>query len=168
MRFECCGCKKSFSGSGLTVNLNGEERTYCADCLWKLRKEYDKKKTCEDCGYFNEESCGKIGKALVPVKVGFNMYFVQAETCKDYSTEKKASSAKKKDKALTETQKEAIGLVKNLSAKRQTLTYYCCHCGALLKIGAKAPEIQNTCPRCNGDLEIINLAKLIKQHHPIN
>jgi hypothetical protein len=92
MRFECYGCKKSFSGSGLTVSLNGEERTYCADCLWTLRKEYDKKKNCEDCGYFNEESCEKIGKALVPVKVGYSTYLVQAEICKDYSTEKKASS----------------------------------------------------------------------------
>jgi hypothetical protein len=92
MRYECYGCKKSFSGSGLTVSLNGEERTYCADCLWTLRKEYDKKKNCEDCGYFNEESCEKIGKALVPVKVGYSTYLVQAEICKDYSTEKKASS----------------------------------------------------------------------------
>jgi hypothetical protein len=165
MRFECYGCKKSFSGSGLTVSLNSEERTYCADCLWTLRKEYDKKKNCEDCGYFNEEFCEKIGKALVPVKVGFNTYLVQAETCKDFSTEKKASS-KKKDEKLTEMQKEAGALVKVLCEKGQTLTYYCCHCGAPLKIGAKTPEIQNVCPRCKGDLEIINLAKLVKQHHP--
>lgn len=162
MRSECYGCKKSFSGSGLIVSINGEQATYCADCFWKVRAEYDKKKTCEDCGYFNEESCEKIGKAVVPVKVGFNTYFVEAETCRDYSTDQKASSKKKNE--LTEEQKEADALVKMLSKKGQTLTYYCCHCGALLKIGAKAPEIQNTCPRCQGDLEIVNLAKFIKQH----
>lgn len=162
MRSECYGCKKSFSGKGLIVNLNGEEQTYCADCLWKLQKEYAKKKTCEDCSYFDEESCEKIGKALVPVKAGFNTYFAQAETCRNYSTDQKASSKKKNE--LTEAQKEAAALVKTLSEKGQNLTYYCCHCGAPLKIGAKAPEIQNTCPRCKGDLEIINLAKLIKQH----
>jgi len=164
MRFECCGCKKSFSGAGLTVSLNGKEHMYCANCFWKVQAEYDKKKICEDCGNFDEESCQKTGKALAPAKVGFNMYFVQAETCKDYSTEKKANPAKKKDKQLTETQKEAAALVKTLSKKGQTLTYYCCNCGAPLKIGAKAPGIQNTCPRCQGDLEIVNLAKFIKQH----
>lgn len=164
MKFECCGCKKSFSGKGLTVNLNGNEKMYCADCYWKLQKEYGKKKTCEDCGYFDAEACEKIGKKLAPAKVGFNEYFVEAETCRNYSTAKKAGSDKKKNKELSEEQKEAAALVKSLSEKKQTLTYYCCHCGAPVKIGAKAPEIQKTCPRCSGDLEIVNLAKFIKQH----
>ncbi len=165
MRFECGGCKKSFSGSGLVVSsTNGEKKTYCADCFWVLKKEYEKKKTCEDCGSFDEDSCKKNGGALVPVKAGFNTYFVQAETCKDFSTEKKANPDKKKDKELTPMQKESDALIKNLSKKGQTLTYHCCHCGAPLKIGAKATEIQKTCPRCKGDLEIINLSKFIKQH----
>ena len=165
MKFECSGCKKSFSGSGLVVTAtNGEQKAYCADCFWVLRKEYDKKKTCEDCGHFEEDSCKKTGAALVPVKAGFNTYFVKAETCADYSTEKKENPDKKKEKELTQMQKEASALAKNLSHKGQTLTYYCCHCGAPLKIGARAPEIQKTCPRCKGDLEIINLSKFIKQH----
>jgi hypothetical protein len=164
MRFECCGCEKSFSGSGLTVSLNGKEQMYCADCYWKLQKEYGKKKTCEDCGFFEEEVCEKTGKTLTPAKIGFNNYFVEAETCRNYSTEKKAGSTHKKDKMLTEEQKESAALAKALSEKGKTLTYYCCHCGAPLKIGAKVPEIQNACPRCNGDLEIINRAKFIKQH----
>jgi len=164
MRFECCSCKKSFSGSALIVNINGQEQNYCADCLWKLRKEYDTKKSCEDCGYIDEESCKKTGNALVPAKVGFNTYFAQAETCKDYTTDKKQNPDKKKDAQLTQTQKEAAALVKNLSAKGKTITYYCCHCGTQLKIGAKTSEMQKTCPRCQGDLEVINLAKLIKQH----
>jgi hypothetical protein len=136
---------------------------YCADCYWKLQKEYNIKKTCEDCGYFDEESCEKTGRALVPVKAGFNTYFAQAETCRDYSTEQKGKPAKNKEK-VNEEQKEVAALVKKLSDKKQTLTYYCCHCGAPIKIGAKAPEIQDTCPRCKGDLEIVNLAKFIKQH----
>jgi len=165
MRFECCGCKKSFSGAGLTVSLSGKDRMYCAECYWKLRADYEKKKTCEDCGYFDDESCEKNGKALESTKVGFNTFFVQAETCKDYSTEKKTNTSKKKEKELTPTQKEAIALAKTLTEKGKALTYYCCHCGAPLKIGAKTPEIQKTCPRCKGDLEIINLAKFIKQHN---
>jgi len=163
MRSECCSCKKSFSGSGLVVRINGKEQTCCADCLWKLQKEYSKKKSCEECGHFDEESCGKSGKTLVPVKAGFSTYFVDAETCKNFSTEQKTS---KKKSELTEEQKEATALVRKFQEKGQTLTYYCCHCGAPLKIGAKSPEIQNTCPRCQGDLEIINFAKLIKQHSP--
>jgi hypothetical protein len=162
MRFECGGCKKSFSGSGLIVNINGNEQMYCADCYWKLQKEYNQKKSCEDCGYFEEESCEKKGKVLAPAKVGFTNYFVEAETCKNFSTENKGS--KKKGKELTETQKEAAALSKTLSEKGKTLTYFCCHCGAPIKIGAKAPEIQNICPRCKGDLEILDLAKFIKQH----
>jgi len=162
MRSECYGCKKTFSGKGLTVNINREERTYCADCLWKLQKEYSAKKTCEDCGLFDDESCEKTGQKLVPVQDGFNTYLVQAETCRNYSTEQKTSLKKKNE--LSEEQKEAATLAKKLSEKKQTLTYYCCHCGSALKIGEKAPEIQDTCPRCHGDLEIINRAKFIKQH----
>ena len=163
MKNECRGCKKSFSGSGLTVNINGNEQMYCADCYWKLQAEYNKKKTCEDCGFFDEESCEKNKKTLVPAKIGFNSYFVEAEKCRDFTTEKKGNP-KKKEKELSQTQKEKVALVKNLSEKGQTLTYYCCHCGAPIKIGAKAPEIQDTCFRCKGDLEIVNLAKFIKQH----
>ncbi len=163
MKFECHGCKKSFSGAGLTVNINGNDQMYCADCYWKLQKEYNQKKTCEDCGHFDEESCEKTGKTLAPAKVGFATYFIEAETCKNYSTEVKGKS-KKKEKELTETQKEAVALVKKLSDKGQTLTYFCCHCGAPIKIGAKAPEIQSNCARCKGDLEILDLSKFIKQH----
>ena len=163
MRFECCGCKKSFSGAGLTVDIKGKDEMYCADCYWKLQKEYNQKKTCEDCGYFEEESCEKTGKKLIPAKVGYSNYFVEAETCKNFSTEKKGIS-KKKEKELTESQKETTALVKTLTEKGQTLTYFCCHCGAPIKVGAKASEIKYTCPRCKGDLEILNLAKFIKQH----
>jgi hypothetical protein len=164
MRSECYGCKKSFSGQGLLVNLNGNEQTYCADCLWKLQKEYSKQKTCEDCGYFDEELCAKRGKKIIPVKAGFSAYFIEAETCKNYSTDQKIGSKKKNE--LTSEQKEAASLVKTLMRNGQNLTYYCCHCGTPLKIGAKAPEIQTTCPRCQGDLEIINLVKFIRQHQP--
>jgi hypothetical protein len=162
MRSECYSCKKSFSGSGLIVSIKGEDRTYCADCLWKLQKEYGQKRSCEDCGHFDEECCEKNGKKLVPVKAGFNTYFVEAENCKNFSTEQKASSKKKNEPS--EEQKETAVLVKKLAEKGQNLNYFCCHCGAPLKIGAKSPEIKTTCPRCSGDLEVINLAKFIKQH----
>jgi hypothetical protein len=168
MKFQCFSCSKSFGGSGLLVTLNGEKRTYCAECLWTLRKEYDQKKTCETCGYFDADSCGKTSTSLEPVKIGINTYFVQAEKCKDYTTEKiethKTSQNKKKEKEATSPNVSANDLVKKLAEKGQTITYYCCHCGTPLKIGAKSLEIKKTCPRCNRDLEVINLSKLIKQH----
>ena len=86
------------------------------------------------------ETCEKNGKKMKPAKVGFNEYFVEAETCRNYSTEKKAESDKKK-KELSEEQKEAVALAKKLAEKNQTLTFYCCHCGAPIKIGAKVAEI---------------------------
>ena len=162
MRSECSSCKKSFSGAGIIVSQKNEEKIYCADCFWKIRAEYDKKKSCEDCSYFDQESCDKRGKPLIPVKAGFNTYFVEAETCRDFSIEQKESSKKKIE--LTEERKEAAALIKTVSEKGQTLTYYCCHCGAPLKIGLKATRVQKTCPSCGGDLEIINLSKLINQH----
>jgi hypothetical protein len=88
MKFQCYSCSKSFGGSGLTVKMGDEVRTYCADCLWTLKKEFNKKKTCEECGYFNVDSCEKTSTTLVPVAIGINTYFVEAEECKDYTPEK--------------------------------------------------------------------------------
>ena len=106
MKFQWSGGKKSFAGLGLVVTANGEEKAYCADCFWVLRKEYEKKKTCEDRGLSHQESCKKTRVALVPVKAGYNSYFAQAETCKNDTTEKKGSPDKKKQKELTQTEKK--------------------------------------------------------------
>jgi len=92
MRFECSDCRKSFSGSGLSVNINGNEEMYCANCYWKVQKEYEKKKTCEDCVYFKEEVCEKTGRRLAPAIIGFNSYFVEAENCGNLTEEANADS----------------------------------------------------------------------------
>ncbi|HMK95158.1 MAG TPA: hypothetical protein VK536_07125 [Candidatus Limnocylindrales bacterium] len=175
-----------------TVKIGRDERSYCADCYWKIEKEYKSKKNCEECSYFSNEKCKKKGKPLEPITVGYSTYFVQAEKCGDYSTDKEIAIAEIKkleakgqfDEAASEYEKwgmtdeaeqarkkmpppagtEVDASVRNLAKKGQTLTYYCCHCGAPLKIGAKAPQIQKTCPSCKGDLQVINLGKFIKQH----
>ena len=188
---KCYSCGKVSSGM-IQAKIRGEERSYCADCYWKIDKEYKQKKTCEDCAHFSEENCKKTSTKLSPSTIGYNTYFVQAENCKYLSTDKqdfleqakkleaegkheeaasqyeklampeKAEEARKKMTPTTPI--DASSSVKTLTKKGQTITYYCCHCGAPLKIGAKAEKIQKTCPSCKGDLEVINLGKLIKQH----
>jgi hypothetical protein len=160
---KCYSCGKNFRGSGPKAVIDGQERTYCADCYWVVKEEFEKMKKCDDCGYFGEGQCGKTGATLSPVPVGFNEYYVQAEKCGHYSIEK-VGQDRKKDKKVTVLHGDVNELVKNLADRGQTLTYYCCHCGAPLKIGVRATEVQKTCPRCGCDLEVINLGKFINQH----
>jgi hypothetical protein len=197
----CCVCGKVFSGEGPTVTIEGEKRTYCADCFWQLRVDYDKKKTCDSCAYFFDDSCEKTGKAIVPISIGIRDYFVQAETCGQYSSEKEGSAAinenrnsrikklekagryeeaareyeklgmlenagliRKKEKKITVPPTDLDALMKKLTERGQTLTYYCPHCGTGLKIGAKSAKILKTCPKCGQDLEIIDMDKFINQH----
>ena len=174
-----------------TAKIEGEERTYCADCYWKLDKEYKQKKTCEECAYFDDDKCKKNGIQLKPVIIGFNNYFVQAETCKYFSADKQTfvDEAKKLEakgqyevaarqyeklemhdeaeearKKISTSTPDATASARILAKKGQTITYYCVHCGAPLKIGAKSSKIQKICPNCGGDLEIIDMGKLLKQH----
>ena len=175
------------------VTIDGEERSYCADCLWKLDKEYKQKKNCEECAHFNKEKCKKTNKTLKPVTVGFSSYFPQAESCVFFTNDKQVVLEEIRKLELAgrfedvvseyerlgmadeaeEARKKIVPIdinaqIKVLTSKGQTLTYYCCHCGEPLKIGAKATEIQSCCPHCSGDLEVINLGKLIKQHSDKN
>jgi hypothetical protein len=89
---QCYSCGKTFSGSGLTATIDGETRIYCADCYWKVRKEYDKKKTCDGCTYFSGDACEKTGNVLKPISIGINDYFIQAEKCCAYSTKENSQT----------------------------------------------------------------------------
>jgi len=189
MPSKCRSCGKTSRGDMPKATINGQEHSYCADCLWKLDKEYKGKKNCEECSHFSKEKCKKTGKKLLSATVGFSTYFPEAETCHSFSTDKqvileeirKLELAGKYEEVVAEY--ERLGMqneaekakkkivpidikaqIKTLAAKGQTINYYCCHCGESLKIGVKATEIQTVCPKCKGDLEIINLGKLIRQH----
>jgi NAD-dependent SIR2 family protein deacetylase len=188
---KCYGCGKESKGNMPTAKIGGEERSYCADCYWKVEKEYKGKKNCDECSYFGEESCKKKGKKIKPVTVGYNQYFVDAEKCGDFSTDKDVAVAEiKKLEAQGKFEEAAAGyarwgmneeaeaarkkipklsvnagdLVKNLAKTGQTLTYYCPHCGVQLKIGAKATQIPKFCTTCKGDLTLLDLGKFIEQH----
>jgi hypothetical protein len=174
-----------------TAKIDGEERSYCADCYWKVEKQYKAKQSCEDCSYFAVDKCKKRGEKLEPVTVGYNTYFVQAEGCGDFSNDKDVVVAEIKkleaqgkyeeaaagydrwgmreeaNAAMSKARRptvETVASVKTLMKTGQTVTYYCPHCGAQLKVGAKAPQVQKFCTRCKGDLSVIDLNKLIEQH----
>jgi ribosome-binding protein aMBF1 (putative translation factor) len=191
---QCDGCGKRFRGSGLSVLLEGKQKTFCADCYGRIREEYDKKKKCDDCSHFDDESCELTGSKLKPIPIGYKDYFVQAEKCANYIDEtqnaqktienfekagryeeaaqgceklgmlEKAGQLRRKGKEITVLHIDVNSLIKQLADRGQTLTYHCCHCGAPLKIGAKSEEVFKICPNCGYSLEIIDLAKLINQH----
>ena len=188
---KCYSCGKESRGGMPTAKIKGEERTYCADCYWKIEKEYKSKKNCDECSYFAEETCNKKGKKVEAVTVGFTDYFVEAEKCRDFNTNKdvavseikkletqgkyKEAAASYDRLGLTAEAQSARGkmptqsgdaevMVRDLAKSGRTLTYYCPHCGAPVKIGAKSPQIQTFCIRCRGDLAVVDLSKLIEQH----
>jgi len=188
---KCYGCGKESKGNMPTAKISGEQRSYCADCYWKVEKEYKAKRNCEECSYFTVDTCKKRGKKLEEVTVGYNTYFVQAEKCGDFNTDKDVALAEfKKLEAQGKYEEAAAGydrwgmteeaeaarrkmpkatvetsaLVKNLARSGQTLTFYCPHCGAAFKVGAKGKEIPKFCNSCRGDLSVVNFGRLIEQH----
>jgi DNA-directed RNA polymerase subunit RPC12/RpoP len=192
---QCNECGKKFHGSGLNVTLEGKQKTLCADCYGKIKEEYRKKKTCEDCNHFHNASCKLTESNLKPVSIGADDFFVQAEKCAYYTDEEiesekmtienfekagryeeaaqeyeklgmleKAGQLRRKRKEITVLHVDVKSLIKQLADRGQTLTYHCCHCGAPLKIGTETSDVLKSCPHCGYSLEVIDLAKLIKQH----
>jgi len=162
---QCTECGKKFHGSGLSVTLEGKQKMLCADCYGKLKEEYKKKKNCEDCNHFYDTSCRLTENELKPVSIGIDDFFVQAEKC-TYYTDEEIDSEKEtiERKEITVLNVNVNTLIKQLADRGQTLTYYCCHCGAQLKIGKETSDVLRSCPHCGYSLEAIDLAKLIKQH----
>jgi ribosome-binding protein aMBF1 (putative translation factor) len=84
---QCDRCGKRFPGSGLSVVLEGKQKTFCADCYGRIREEYDKKKKCDDCTHFDDESCELTGSKMKPISIGYKDFFLQAEECAYYTDE---------------------------------------------------------------------------------
>jgi len=188
---KCYTCGKESRGGMPTAKINGEERTYCADCYWKVEKEYKGKKNCDECSYFTEETCKKKGRKVECAKVGYTEYYPEAEGCASFSTDKEvamaeihklekqgkfedaadaydrwgmtveAQAARRKAPATKSGIEQKI---KELAKSGQTLTYYCPHCGTQLKVGAKNQTVQKFCNNCHGDLSVVDLEKLVEQH----
>lgn len=190
---QCDVCGKKFPGSGLSLTLDGKQRTFCADCYTRTREEYGKKKNCDDCTHFNKDSCKLTRTKLTPISIGYKDYFVQAEKCANYKkyveTEQKAidnlekagrhveatqmreklgmpdkaTRRRQKQEEITASRDDLNNLIKQLVDRGQTVTYHCCHCGNPLRIGAKSTEVLKICPNCGHSLEAIDMAKLINE-----
>ena len=115
---KCYSCGKASKGNMPTAKIGNEERSYCADCYWKLEKEYKGKKNCEDCSFFSKERCKKKNKALEVVTVGFNTYFVEAEKCGAFSTDKEVALAEIKKLDAAGQYEEAASGYEKLGMRR--------------------------------------------------
>ena len=185
---QCRVCGVSFRGIPLIAVKDGKQVEACPTCYKKLDQEY-RKNSCLACVFFNlstcelfnnelEEpyvkstSCGYFTTSKDPEVVAkarikkFEMTGRFENAAKEYEKLGKAKQAeemRKKAKNQPPPTSDVNELVKQLSERGQALNYYCCHCGEQLKIGAKHEQLK-TCPKCNCDLSVIDLAKLINQH----
>jgi hypothetical protein len=165
MKFDCSKCGKNCKGVPFDVVLNGKKEAYCTECYLQIKEDYKKKATCEECVFFEDESCDYECK-MTPDNLAGVDYFLKREGCgkfKDASDSANLALKKGFKKKTVEEPTDLDALVKKLELNGKKITYFCCHCGWPLKVGAKSP-IQTSCPRCKRDLTIIDMAKLIELH----
>lgn len=185
---QCQVCGVTFRGVSLNTVKDGKQVETCPPCFKKLDAEY-KKTSCLACVFFNISSCDLFGTELEEPYVNsascgyfttdpdpesvakarikkFELTGRYEDAAKEYEKlgmQKRADETRSKGNGKPAPKFGLNELVKQLAERGQALTYYCCHCGAPLKIGAKHDPVK-TCPNCKYDLTAINLAKLINQH----
>jgi hypothetical protein len=165
MKSICQVCNQPYRGIPLNTVKNGKTVEACPSCYKTLDAEY-RKNSCLACVFFHMGSCELFGTDLEEP-------YVQNVNCEFYTTstdpavvaevKEKAASARKKLKENPKHPLTLDELIEELAKRGQALTYFCCHCGTALKVGANQ-EIQKECPRCKYDLSIVDMAGLIKQH----
>jgi len=184
----CQVCGETFRGIPLFTVKDGKQVEACPTCYRKLDEAY-RKNSCLACVFFNVSACELLNTELEEpyVKSASCGYFNTStdpktvtkarikklemsgrfeNAAKEYEKlgmTQKAQETREKAKNLPPPSNDVNELVKQLDERGQTLTYYCCHCGEQLKIGAKHESLKN-CPKCTCDLTVIDLAKLINQH----
>ncbi len=160
----CQVCGQQYRGIPLNSVKDGKQVEVCPTCYKTLDAEY-RKNSCLACVFFHVGTCGLYGTEL-------DEPYVQNAKCEFFTTStdpavvekvKEKVAARKKAKSAPSKPLTLDQLVAELTQRGQTLTYFCCHCGTPLKVGAKQ-EIQTTCPSCKYDLSAIDLVKLINQH----
>ncbi len=161
----CQVCNQPYRGIALHSVKNGKEVEVCPSCYKVLDSEY-RKNSCLACVFFHTGLCELYGTEL-------DEPYLQSARCEFFTTSKdpavvaqakeKVAAARKKLKGHPSKPLTLDELVAELTSRGQTLTYFCCHCGAPLKVGAKQ-EVQKACPNCKYDLSAVDMAKLISQH----
>jgi hypothetical protein len=161
----CTVCGQQYRGIALVSVKDGKEVEVCPTCYKTLNAEY-RKNSCLACVFFHVGTCELFGTEL-------DEPYVQSAKCEFFTTstdpavvaqvKEKAEGSRKKMKQTPSKPLTIDELIAELTERSQTLTYFCCHCGAPLKVGAKN-EVQQACPNCKYDLSAIDMAKLISQH----
>ena len=161
----CPVCQQQYRGIALTTVKDCKEVEVCPSCYKTLDAEY-RKTSCMACVFFQTGTCGLYGTEL-------DEPYVQSARCEYFTTntdpqvieavKQKAEVSRKKLKQNSSKPLTIDELIAELAQRGQTLTYFCPHCGAALKVGAKQ-EIQLSCPNCKLDLSALNMQKLISQH----
>ena len=117
----------------------------------------------EKCTYFTDEEIESERKTVENLEKA-GRYEEAAQEYEKLGMLEKAGQLRRKGKEITVLPVDVKTLIKQLADRGQTLTYHCCHCGAPLKIGTETSDVLKSCPNCGYSLEVIDLAKLIKQH----
>ena len=188
MKSICPVCSQSYRGIALNTVKDGKAVEVCPNCYKTLDAEY-RKNSCLACIFFHAGLCELYGTELEEPYVQnakcehftintdskntssarikkFEMMGRFEDAAKEYEkigNKEKADEARKQIKEKTFSLLSIDKAIEELGKRGQTLTYFCCHCGAPLKVGGKQ-EIQKTCPNCKYDLSAIDLGKLISQH----
>lgn len=188
MKSNCQVCGATFKGIPLITVKDGKQVEACPSCFKTLDEEY-KKNSCIACVFFNMGSCELFGTDLEEpyvqnkdcdyfgtdpdptsiAKARIKKYELTgrfdkaAEEYEKLGMKDQAEEAIKKVKDRPVPKGSVDEAIKQLTERGQSLTYFCCHCGAPLKAGANNP-ILKSCPNCKYDLSVIDMAKLISQH----
>ena len=185
---QCQVCNATFRGVPLYTVKGTKQVEVCPSC-YKTLDEIYRKTSCLACVFFNASNCELFSTELDepyinsatctyfttdtnPVTVSkarikkFEMTGKFEDAAKEYEKlglTVHAEEAREKAKHQPKPSNDINELLLQLTRHGQTITYYCCHCGEPLKVGAKQ-EVQKNCPHCKYDLTLIDMARLINQH----
>jgi hypothetical protein len=125
------------------ILLEGESVTVCYKCFVKLMEEYDSKKTCKNCYYFDNGFCKKIDLELTRTELESKTYFPQAEDCVYFITKKdyEKKLLRGEPSEGKEKQTKDIGIVRERVVIVKTRCPYC---------GRLYDETLDVCPHCGG------------------
>ncbi|MGE5556049.1 MAG: hypothetical protein ACM3UY_07305 [Methanocella sp.] len=188
MKSTCPVCGQTYRGIALTTVKDAQPIEVCPTCYKTLDAEY-RKTSCLACVFFDSGACELFATELeepyvASAKCGyfttstdesavararikkFEMSGRFEDAAREYEKLGMQAEAQEARRKAADAPVQVLALpeaLQLLSQRGQVLTYYCCHCGAPIKVGAGI-EVSKYCPKCKYDLSAIDLAKLINQH----